>query len=336
MSRARGTYSVIDNTVLEFLKRNRNASASVLLVLAERANYSKKAKAVTVPEIMMETGLKERAAEMACMKLQANGYAYAHANGYVYGDTQQDTQQDTQEAAETQALNTVQHTFAQPLKEVEGSLEGSKDVKAVLVGANSAPAEPSQPDTATQNNEPQTPAPSQDVQADPAQGEATAAERTSTPVPAPRPEYHGDDHDAVQFFHGIAGYNFVQTYRLDLARWTETYTPEFIRLAHRLAPTLPGGKGFYVLADLLNRDPRKPWPDALTRLYVAEQRQTGNVAGRAPELGEILVCGDQSGRVIEVDTDEHRVSIQIGRDATEYITVPWGSTRPAVSIGRTA
>ena len=140
------------------------------------------------------------------------------------------------------------------------------------------------------------------------------------------------DREALQFFHGLAGYNFTQTYRQDLLRWAGIYTREFITLAYQLAPTLPGGKGFYVFADLLNRDPRKPWPVALQQRYNADLRQTQADPEAEPELGALLACDSGTGRVVEVDRETHRVMLQIGADLTECISVPWSATRPAQNI----
>lgn len=333
MSREKGTFGVIDNSVIEFAKRNRNAAGSVLLVLAERANYSRKAKAVTVPEIMMETGLKERAVEMACAKLQAQGYVNVCANGYAYGDTQ--------EAAELQAVNAAQDALPESLKELEGCLEGSKDVKAVLVGTEYRATQPgSKPELANRQADADSSSLEKNVAAI---LNAAPDGRTDSPSPVAAPpspaayraEHHGDDHDAVTFFLGLAGGNFVRTYRLELDRWASLYSADFLRLAYRLAPTIPGARGFYVFADVLNQDPRRPWPEALTRAYRTEQRADASEA-TAPRMGDVLICGDARGRVIGVDAEQRLVDIQTGQDHTEYVTVPWASTHAAVSIGRTA
>lgn len=159
----------------------------------------------------------------------------------------------------------------------------------------------------------------------------TPAPSPVAPAPSPvtrRAEHHGDDHDAVTFFLNLAGGNFVRTYRSELSRWAALYSEAFLRLAYRLAPTIPGARGFYVFADVLNQDPRKPWPEALTRAYRAEVRPVeGEVI--APCVGDVLICGNDRGRVIGVDAEQRLVDIQIGRDHTEYVTVPWACTRPA-------
>ncbi|GAA4002867.1 hypothetical protein GCM10022631_12030 [Deinococcus rubellus] len=137
--------------------------------------------------------------------------------------------------------------------------------------------------------------------------------------------------DAIVLFHGLLGYGFVSRYQKDLPRWAEQYTPAFIRLARDLANTLPGAKGQFTIADLLNQDSRKPWPVELVQQYKADLKAKHTApADRVPVLGEILVCGPNSGKVLEVLHADRLVSIQTGPGLADYLTVPWASTQPAV------
>lgn len=121
-----------------------------------------------------------------------------------------------------------------------------------------------------------------------------------------RPEHHGDDHDAVVFFHALAGYGFVSRYRNDLARWHGDYTPEFLRLAYRLSQTLPGAKGQWTFADVLNRDPRREWPEALKAQYAADVQATLKpTEGSRPRVavGDLVRFADgETAQVIRVDS----------------------------------
>lgn len=97
------------------------------------------------------------------------------------------------------------------------------------------------------------------------------------------------DEAALHFFHGLAGYGFTANHRLHLARWFGDYSQAFLRLAWRLAPTLPGVKvpavGFVWL---LNRE--KEWPEALRSHY---ERELSAVAQPVATAGAPrVVAGD--------------------------------------------
>lgn len=138
-----------------------------------------------------------------------------------------------------------------------------------------------------------------------------------------------DDSDALQFFDGLCGYGFVAQNRLHLARWFEAYTPEWLRLAWQIAPTMKDVRVARVgFIWLLNRE--KPWPDALTRQYARDQKPTGDGEGEHPQVGELRATQDgRTGRVIEVDAGERKLTLQIGDDASDCLWLPWASTRRA-------
>lgn len=153
---------------------------------------------------------------------------------------------------------------------------------------------------------------------------------SARPPSPPRAEYHGDDHDAVVFFHDLAGYGFVVRYRMDLARWHRDYSPDFLRLAKRLAPTLPGAKGIFTLADLLNQDPRKPWPPAL----IAQHRldtAPAPITSTRPAEGETWTCRAGTGPVVEVNPRAQVATIQWGPEPGDVIELPWAAMQPARS-----
>ncbi|MFB9991256.1 hypothetical protein ACFFLM_04585 [Deinococcus oregonensis] len=147
--------------------------------------------------------------------------------------------------------------------------------------------------------------------------------------PSPRPEHHGDDHDAVVLFRDIAGGGFVTRYRGELARWHRDYSEAFLRLAYVLAPTLPGSKGMFVFADLLDRDARKPWPEALKAQYeldvqAAAPAQTVPVA--RVKAGDLLRWPD--GVIARVERVDHADAVTDAEDdARGYV--------PLALIGKT-
>lgn len=119
-----------------------------------------------------------------------------------------------------------------------------------------------------------------------------------------------------------------------LDRWAADYTPEFVRLAWRLAPTVPGvHRPQHALAWLLNRE--REWPTELRRQYRDDLRAAGQHGGDepAPAVGEVRVLTDgsgRSGRVLEVYPDTRMLRLQIGQDETEAIDTPWSVTAPSV------
>lgn len=121
-----------------------------------------------------------------------------------------------------------------------------------------------------------------------------------------RQEHHGDDHEAVQLFNDIAGYGFVSRYRNDLARWHRDYSPEFLRLAYKLSGSLPGTKGIWTFADLLNRDPRREWPEQLQAQYQRDvQTSLKPAESETPrvQVGDLLRFTDgETVSVLRVDS----------------------------------
>lgn len=149
-------------------------------------------------------------------------------------------------------------------------------------------------------------------------GQKTATLTGGLSVAAARPaaasvrqEHHGDDHDAVQMFHDIAGYAFVARYRADLARWYREYSPEFLRLAYKISGVLPGAKGIWTFADVLNRDPRREWPEELQAQYRADVQASIKPAAEAKEspvkVGDLLRFPD--GETVTVLRLDHAQAV---------------------------
>lgn len=150
-------------------------------------------------------------------------------------------------------------------------------------------------------------------------------------APNPPPEAPPN---ALRFFERLAGFNFAMSYNRDLSRWYEEYTPEFLQLAWRLAPTVSGGKSRYVFVDWLNRESGKPWPEELTLAYRRALHAVQNnttVPGAPPALDATVRVGDRVGRVIAIDPETHRASVQVGESRAQAISVPWSALQ-AVTV----
>lgn len=96
--RAKGTYTLIENRAAAYIKQTRDASSSVLMALVERSNYSHKAP-MTIAEIMVDTGLMQRAVEKALLRLEALGLASKSAKCWTFPVTNSEASQSANEAA---------------------------------------------------------------------------------------------------------------------------------------------------------------------------------------------------------------------------------------------
>lgn len=135
------------------------------------------------------------------------------------------------------------------------------------------------------------------------------------------------DDEAVQFFDSVAGYGFVARHRNHLARWHETYSERFLKLAWSLAPSVPNCR---VPANafiwLLNRE--KEWPAELLKLYQQDQK-TYVPESDGPRAGDTVTFQGRAVLVLDVDAEQRRVTIQTGADETEALTVPFSSVESA-------
>lgn len=82
--REKGSYGLLDNPVMTYAKTHHDASTGVLIALAERDNYTHLPAALKIPEVMLETGLGQRAVEKCLTRLEAAGLAVREANGWAY------------------------------------------------------------------------------------------------------------------------------------------------------------------------------------------------------------------------------------------------------------
>lgn len=132
MRRAKGTYTITENRAAAYIKRHHDASSSVLMALTERDNYTNKGP-MSVAEIMVETGLRERGTEKALARLQEAGLAVRTPDGWVYPRANDRANPVADDSAngnanevayggtETEAENDVPDEENESLKEVEGS-----------------------------------------------------------------------------------------------------------------------------------------------------------------------------------------------------------------------
>lgn len=171
-------------------------------------------------------------------------------------------QKDSRENAENSDHNGTPSPLKKGNKEIEEASFASREQASGLI----APPEGQGPDGPAADAAPGHPTPSQDSRTGLAPVETARAPVVGA-RPAPiRTADPGDDADALQAFHALAGYGFCATYRLHLARWFDAYSPAFLSLAWRVAPTVLGVKVASVgFVWLLNRE--REWPDALKAQY---------------------------------------------------------------------
>lgn len=152
MKREKGTYTLVDNPVMAYTKRHHDASAGVLVTLAERDNLTHLPAEMKVAEIMLETDLGQRGVEKCLNRLEAAGLAARSANGWTYSGancranrltnrkanstTNERANQDANERANDGSLNKIENTDQddkdKPLKELEGIEKELKDKNTPL------------------------------------------------------------------------------------------------------------------------------------------------------------------------------------------------------------
>lgn len=355
-----GGHARIDNDWLSALLPNLPIAEGIQLYLRAKGNLRQ--KGAGLGELMTATGNRDpRHTERAAQRLAASGlivmvdrlfYDPAFAPAQITADS------PASPPAQSPALTPANTSFSHAKNSVpegenqdenpperreeekEEKTDGLLGITGIDWAADRTPPTDPENQTAEGTNQETQQAASFSLEkpenAPPEGGNTNQSARVSgcSAPPAPRAEHHGDDHDALMWFNKLAGYNFVTRYRADLARWFERYSPEFLRLAFDLAPTLDGAKGIFVFVDLLNQDSRRPWPVALQRQYAADFKARNAVQdGETPVVGEIRVMTDgtgRSGRVLEVYPDRHQLRLQTGQDETEAIDTPWSVTAPSV------
>lgn len=332
--REKGSYALLDNPVLTYVKRHHNASAAVLISLAERDNYTHLPAEMRVPELMLDTGLGQRAVEKCLGQLEAASLAARGEHGWTYSgancranrqandpanrltnestneranertnrcaneSTNERTNERANNRSQIQAENAVQDDLSIPLKEVEGILEDlSLPLPPHSRGSEGRPRPTHEGGPGTS---PHPDLPSQETPGT-ATLEAELAQPTPPPPPVPAappaPALGDPDAAARRFFDGLAGFGFVSRYRNDLTRWHGEFSEAFIRLAYRMGPAVKAARvpsAGFVF--LLNRT--QPWPPELQRQYAADLHATrdGGESGAVPTEGEIRVLTDGSGR----------------------------------------
>lgn len=262
------------------------ADIRVLLLLAQRANYRQ--PTYTTKQIAIALELDPRTAQASTARLAAQGLVLSHEGHHGCKFPASRLQAPRKPAASRlqkdsheQPKNDVQDSEnAAPNKgikeERKASYASSTSQTPVQAGGQAASreAEPSPvtgghegPDGPAAHAAPEHLNPSQVDRT----GLANAGTATSTGgfqggTAAPRAEDAGDDGAALRLFHDLAGYRFASDNRLHLARWADAYSVAFLRLAWRLAPTVPGVKiPATAFIWLLNRE--REWPDALKAQY---------------------------------------------------------------------
>lgn len=172
-----------------------------------------------------------------------------------------------------------------------------------------------------------------DQHQEPSEGKAAEPARPTPTPDTPSQEPQPTDDEAVRFFDALCGYGFVSRYRNHLARWHGEYTAEWLRMAWKTAPTLKDVRVPTVaFVWLLNRE--KPWPDALSRQYGRDQAVPAAPGGTLPFVGEVRTMKDgRSGPVLDIDTDERKLTLQVGADASDSVWVPWSVTEPVGRVG---
>ncbi|EYB68911.1 hypothetical protein DEIPH_ctg013orf0013 [Deinococcus phoenicis] len=122
--REKGTYGITDNAVIEYQKRNGRADTRVLAALAQQANYRQ--KTLTIPELMAQTDLGQRAVEKALAALAAAGFCTQVGRAWRYtqpganGGANHRANGRANSCTQKGAGNAVLHGKSASLKEVEG------------------------------------------------------------------------------------------------------------------------------------------------------------------------------------------------------------------------
>ena len=334
-----GTFGTLPAWALEALP---TLSPTAVLVLVRLA-YAARLRNPTVSrgELLDYTGRSPDQLARALRELQEAGHIQVTPGGYALAGARTDARTDARKNARTDARKNAACRAEKPRAERQKTVpeeveeeEKEEYLASVQLGEGESGLR-EQPEKG--GNGPANPGPASQEKNNQAtgQGGELTAGPPPPPVPpappAPRAADYGDDDAAVRFFHDLAGYGFVMSNREHLARWHRDYSPEFLRLAWRLARQMPGVRVPAAgLVWLLNGE--KPWPDELRAQFRRDSRAGGTPGAEdVPEIGEIRVLADgRSGRVTEVDADEQMLTLQVGQDAAECLWVPWRVTTPAV------
>ena len=188
--RAKGTYTLVENRAAAYIKQTRDASSSVLMALVERSNYSNKGP-MTIAELMVETGLMQRAVEKALARLELLGLASKCVKAWTFPKapegasdrspvvtsesapegasrsanhgtperTSQSAYEKAYDGTQNEEEKTVSGSKDETLKEVEGSKKESKDKKTPLTpqggreGGKVKPAQGEPESSEAQSNE---------------------------------------------------------------------------------------------------------------------------------------------------------------------------------------
>lgn len=334
-----------DRWVAEKAPKLPGSAGWVLLELSYQSNYDE--KGLTVPELMHRLSKGQRTIEEAVKVLLDSGdalYDPETAQVFVKGIAQDLAQalrrNLRQKWAKKNGLDSKRQVNYPWISDVNRKREKEKEVKARQEGQPAGlPAQnQTQEGTGMEHQIPDLPSLEKPGTADLEIETPSATNPTpATRRPLPAADLPSVSPAALSLFMGLflshaEGHHFCATNAASLDRWHAAYSPEFVRLAYELAPTLRGvqraSKGFEWL---LNRE--RDWPDALRRQYRADmQAAEQKPISDTPQPGEIRVMTDgtgRSGRVLDV-YDDHTLRLQIGQDETEAIDVPWNSTQPSV------
>ena len=343
MSRAKGTFMTIDRWVAELAPKLPGSAGWVLMELSYQSNYDE--KGLTVPELMQRLGKGQRTIEEAVGHLAAQGHAIydAQTRAYFCAGVAQDLAQALrrnlrQKWAKKSGLDDKCQTDYSWISDVKRKREGKEESKAGQRG-----------EVATQQPRPARPEHHDGRAAEPiltsqgknpvdVGGNLVATVLPPSPGSAAPPSPAASSTALGLFMDLFAshaeGQRFCTHNAGQLDRWAADYTQEFVRLAWRLAPTVPGvNRPQHALAWLLNRE--REWPAELRRQYRDDLRAAGQGSSdeAAPAVGEVRVLTDgsgRSGRVLEVYLDTRTLRLQIGLDETEAIDTPWSVTAPSV------
>ena len=196
--REKGTYVVLDRRVVAYTKTHWDASSGVLTALAEQANYAD--PVMKVAQLMLETGLGQRAVEKCLTRLEAEGLAVRSANGWAYPRANQSANGGANDAA-NQGANSGANEDANERANRDangGANHGANDGSLtppendVRDGNGEAPKE----EEGTEGRTEQTPPTPQGDQGGSSGSGAPAPESTTTPrprrAPTPPPQLPAD------------------------------------------------------------------------------------------------------------------------------------------------
>lgn len=310
----RGEQTLMPNWAIRAARELKGAEGWVLLALAERSQYRE--SALNLGDLMSATGYGERAVQKALHRLRDLGHVVSVGGLHCL------------------------FRAACPVRSAPAKIRAAGEPQCVQGEpqfTRAAPEHPKpQPDThgvRTTIHPKQTENVFPDEEKRPLKYKEVKEEKREIPgeVEAREDRPANPAHQALVFFEHLCGYGFAISHNPHLTRWWDTYTPEFLTLAWRLAPAAPGshGRAQWVFVDWLNRHPNKPWPDELTlaykRLCLPLHTAGETVPDAAPRLGAEVRLGRRVGRVVAVNADRCEADIQIGPDAAHIVTAPWAS-----------